>query len=71
MNDLKDYLDTLRDKGYDNEEKLKGMLTRANEIATKELGNDSDRGEYKAKVISIFQSFMHESVSRQFITKLL
>jgi hypothetical protein len=70
-NDLKDYLDDLRKKGLNDEKKLEGMVDKANELATKDLGNNPDKGEYKSKVISIIQAFMHESVTERFINKLL
>lgn len=71
VNDLKDYLDDLRKKGFDDETKLKGMVDRANELAAKELGKSPDKGEYKEKVIAILQAFMQESASEEFINKLI
>lgn len=53
--DLKDLIDDLKKQGYDDEEKLKGMLNKAKEIAKKQ-GKEND----KETVVGIFQGFFQE-----------
>jgi len=53
MDDLKDYFDDLRAKGFKDEKKLQGMLDRAKEIAAGK-GKANDR----QAIIGILQSFM-------------
>ena len=51
--DFKDYFDDLKKKGLTDEDKLKGMLSRAKEIAKKQ-GKEND----KQAVMGIMQGFM-------------
>ena len=75
MNDLQDYMEDLKNAGFDNEEKLQGMVDRANEMAKEQVPNASE-GEYKKAVVGILQSFVKknqspktESVSEAFLSK--
>lgn len=53
LDTFKDYIDHLKSLGFDNEEKLNGMLDRAKEIA-KEQGKEGD----PKTVLGIMQAFM-------------
>jgi len=52
LNDMKDYLEDLKKKGFTDKKKLLGMLKKAKEIAAKQ-GKSGD----KKTVFGIFQSF--------------
>ena len=52
LDTYKEYIDKLKKLGFDNEEKLNGMLDRAKEIA-KEQGKEGD----EKTVLGILQSF--------------
>jgi len=52
LDTYKEYIDKLKELGFDNEEKLNGMLNRAKELA-KEQGKEGDA----KTILGIFQSF--------------
>jgi hypothetical protein len=55
LDDINDYLEDLKKKGFTDKEKLQGMLDRAKEIAKKQ-----NKGNDKKVVFGIFQSFFKD-----------
>ena len=73
----------MRKKGFNDEDKLRGMVKRANELAVKQNKNKKPSpAQYKEDVVGILQSFfmrkeevdikpITRSVSEQFINSIL